>query len=262
MTAVFRAELIKLARRPVLVGAAIGAIVFAVVTSLMVFLTAAADGPPVGRSATLETLAEPGGGSEAFALGVSFTGLLVLVVFVANFTGEYSRGTLRTLLMREPRRVRLVAGKMTALLAFAALVLAVAGALTWIASIALAPSQGVPPDEWLTLGGLADNLADYGTALATVAGWATLGMALGVLLRSTPVALAIGVAWAGPFEHLTEDGWSAADSWFPGLLLENLAAGGTADVSQSRALLLVGLYSAAAAALAALVFRRRDVTAQ
>jgi hypothetical protein len=86
-------------------------------------------------------------------------------------------------------------------------------------------------------------------------------MALGILLRSTPLALGIGVAWAGPLEHLTEDGWSGAGSWFPGLLLETLAGGGTADVSQSRALVLVAVYSAAAATLAALVFRRRDVTA-
>jgi hypothetical protein len=86
-------------------------------------------------------------------------------------------------------------------------------------------------------------------------------MALGVIVGSTPLALGVGVAWAGPFEHLTEDARSAADDWFPGLLLEALAAGGTGEVSLSRALLLVGVYPGAAAALAALVFRRRDVTA-
>jgi ABC-2 type transport system permease protein len=227
----------------------------------VVFISADAGGAPTGRGATLESLAEPGGGSEAFALGVSFTGLLVLVTFVANFTGEISRGTFRTLLMREPRRLRLLAGKMTALLIFTALVLAAAGALTWIASVILAPSQGVSTSEWFTLGALGDNLADYGTALLTVGGWAVLGMALGVIVGSTPLALGLGVAWAGPFEHLTEDAWSAADDWFPGLLLETLAAGGTEEVSLSRALILVVVYAGTAAALAASVFRRRDVTA-
>ena len=261
MTDVIRAELTKLVRRSALLAAAIGAILFAAVASVAVFLSAGAGGAPAGRGATLASLAEPGGGSEAFALGVSFTGLLVLVTFIANFTGEISRGTFRTLLMREPRRLRLLAGKMTALLIFAALVLAAAGGLTWIASLSLAPSQGVSTSEWFTLGALGDNLADYGTALLTVGGWAVLGMALGVIVGSTPLALGVGVAWAGPFEHLTEDAWSAADDWFPGLLLETLAAGGTGEVSLSRALLLVGVYAGAAAALAALVFRRRDVTA-
>jgi ABC-2 type transport system permease protein len=261
MTAVVRAELVKLLRRPVLVGAAIGAVLFALVTSLTVFLSAGPGSQPGDRSASLETLAEPGGGTEAFALGVSFTGLLVLVVFVANFTGEYSRGTFRTLLMREPRRVHLLAGKTAALLGFAALVLAATAALTWIASAALAPSQGVSTSEWLTLDGVGEGLANYGTALATVAGWALLGTALGVLLRSTPLALGIGVAWAGPLEHLIEDAWTGAETWFPGLLLESLAVGGTADVSSSRALALTLVYAAGAAALAALVFRRRDVAA-
>lgn len=261
MSHVIRAELTKLVRRPALVATAIGAVLFALVASLAVFLSAAAGGAPVGRTATLGSLAEPGGGTEAFALGVSFTGLLVLVVFVANFTGEISRGTLRTLLMREPRRLRLLAGKMTALLTFAALVLAATAALTWIASLSLAPSQGVSTSEWFTLAALGDNLADYGTALLTVGGWAVLGMALGVILRSTPLALGVGVAWAGPLEHLTQDAWSGAESWFPGLLLETVAAGGVGEVSFSWALSLVIVYAAAAAAIAAVVFRRRDVTA-
>lgn len=261
MTHVIRAELIKLIRRRALLAAAVGAGLFAAVASVAVFLSADAGGAPGGRSATLESLAEPGGGTAAFALGVSFAGLLVLVVFVAGFTGEISRGTLRSLLMREPRRVRLLAGKMTAMLAFTALVLAAAAGLTWLASLAVAPSQGVSSSEWLTLGGLGESLIDYATALVSVGGWALLGMALGVILRSTPIALGVGVAWAGPLEHLTQDAWSPATSWFPGLLLEALAAGGTPEVSSSRALLLVVLYAGAAAALAALVLRRRDVAA-
>lgn len=261
MTNVIQAELTKLIRRPALIAAAGGAILFAAVSSLVVFLAADPTGPGAGRSATLESLAEPGGGSAAFALGVSVAGLLVLVSFVVNFTGEFSRGTLRTLLMREPRRLRLLAGKMIALLTFTALVLAAAGGLTWLASLGLAPTQGVSTSAWFTLDALGENLSDYGTAVLTVAGWAFLGMALGVVLRSTPLALAIGVAWAGPLEHLTQDAWDPASRWFPGLLLEALAAGGTPEVSSSRALVLVIAYAAAAAVLTALIFRRRDVTA-
>ena len=91
--------------------------------------------------------------------------------------------------------------------------------------------------------------------------WASLGMALALFVRSIPVALAIGIVWSGPLEHLTQDAWTAATQWFPGLLLEALAAGGTADVSVGRALLLVGIYVAVAVGAAGLVFARRDVTA-
>lgn len=261
MINVIRAESIRLARRPALAAAAGGAALFAVVASVAVFLAAGDSGRPAGRGETLASLAGAGGGSAAFALGVSFAGLLVLVLAIVTFTGEFSRGTLRTVLMREPRRLRLLAGKMVAIMGAAGLVLALAAVLTWGASLVMAATQGVSTAEWFTLDALGENLADYGTAVVTVSGWATLGMALGMILRSTPLALAVGVAWAGPLEHITVDSWSAAGRWFPGLLLEALAAGGTDTVSLARAAGLVAVYVALAAVAAALVLRRRDIGA-
>jgi len=213
------------------------------------------------RGATLESLAQAGGATEAFSIGVSFTGILVFVLFIANVAGEFSQGTFRTLLMRQPRRVGLLAGKMAALLVFAAGVLVLAEILTVGASVALAPSQDVSTAAWFSVDGLGEAAANYATALFGVAAWASLGMALAVFVRSIPLALAIGIVWSGPFEHLLEDAWTAAGQWFPGLLLETLAAGGTADVSSTRALTLVGVYVAAAVTAATIVFARRDVTA-
>ncbi len=94
-----------------------------------------------------------------------------------------------------------------------------------------------------------------------VSSWAAFGMALAIFVRSIPVGLGTGIVWSGPFEHLVADAWSGASHWFPGLLLKALAAGGTPDVSVARALTLVGIYVAAAASAAALVFARRDITA-
>ena len=259
MTHVIRAELVKLVRRPTLLAAAGLSLVFALVTSLSVLLSAGT-GPQTGRAPTIDSLSQAGGGTEAFALGISVAGLLVLVMFVANFTGEISRGTLRTLLMREPGRLRLLAGKMVALLAFAAVVVALAAVASFGASALIAPSQDISTSEWFGLDALREGLGDYGTALLTVGSWALFGMALGIILRSTPIALGVAVAWAGPFEHITVDAWSAANEWFPGLLLEAVAAGGTDQVVLSRALPLALAYVALAAIAAAVVFRRRDVT--
>ena len=150
---------------------------------------------------------------------------------------------------------------MAALLAFVAVVLAVAEVLTAAASTAIAPTQDVSTASWFGVDGLGQAAGDYATALVGVSAWAVLGMALAVFVRSIPVVLAIGVVWSGPFEHLLEDAWTAAERWFPGLLLEALAAGGTADVSVARAVALVALYVAVAAGAAAIVFARRDITA-
>ncbi len=262
MTSMFKAELLKLRRRRVALAVVLSGLAFAALSATVVFLSAAGPGErPTTRGASVAELSQAGGATEAFALGASFIGILVMVLFIANVAGEFSQGTFRTLLMRQPRRVGLLAGKMAALLLFAAGVLALAEVLTVAASLLLAPSQDVATSSWFGVDGLREAAGDYGRALLGMTAWASLGMALAVFVRSIPVALAIGIVWSGPFEHLTQDAWTTATQWFPGLLLEALAAGGTDDVSVGRALTLVGIYVAVAAGAAAFVFARRDVTA-
>jgi ABC-2 type transport system permease protein len=256
----FKAELLKLRRRRVAVVATAGALALAVIASTAVFLSATQAAGPRGRGATIESLSRAGGATEAFALGASFVGLVVLVLFIANVAGELSQGTIRTLLMRQPRRLALLAGKMAALLAFVAGVLMLAEVLTVAASAAIAPSQDVATGSWYGLDGLAEAASDYASALLGVCAWALLGMAIAVFVRSIPVALGIGIVWAGPFEHIVQDSWTSADRWFPGLLLESLTAGGTDDVAFGRALALVAVYVAVAVSAAAVMFARHDVT--
>jgi hypothetical protein len=217
-----------------------------------------------GRGAsgpTLESLARAGGGTEVFTTVVSFAGTFLFVVFVGLVAAEFSRGTVRTMLLRQPGRLRLLAGKMAALLAFAGVALATAEALTWVAARLLAPTQDVATNQWLGLASLGQGLMDYGKVMFWVTGYAVLAMAVGVLVRSVPVALAVGIAWAGPFEHLVQEAWGPATRLFPGLLLEAFVAGGTPEVGVLRAALTVTAYAAAAALVAGTVFARRDVTA-
>ena len=165
------------------------------------------------------------------------------------------------MLLHQPRRLRLLAGKMAALIAYVAAVLAVTEVLTWIAARLMAPTQGIDTANWISADAFAQGLADYGSALFWISGYALLGMTLAVLVRSVPVALAIGIAWAGPFEHLVQNAWAPAERFFPGLLLEAFIAGGTSEVTTARAVLTVAVYVAVATAIAATTFARRDMTA-
>lgn len=261
MIRTFRAELVKLGRRRVLLVAGVAAVVFAIGGAVIVLTSAepAATAPP-GRGVTLEELADPGGGTEIFRNAVSFAGFFVFVAFTGAVAVEFGRGTFRTMLLRQPRRVRLLAGKMGALLAFAAVVLAVTEAFTWIAARLLAPSQDVATDDWVGLAALGDGLVDFAAAVYWVAGYALLGMTLAVLVRSVPIALGVGIAWTGPFEHLLQEAWSGASKIFPGLLLEAFAAGGTPDVTAWQAFASIAVYATVGAAIAAAVFASRDVT--
>jgi len=257
---VVRAELATLARRRVLVTTALATAAFAVVTTLATFLSAEpAPGPSQGRGATLESLAEPGGGTEAFSRGIGFVGLLVLVAFSARLAGEFSHGTLRTVLIKEPRRLRVVLGKLAALVAFMAAVLLLAEALSFAASVLIAPTQDVATANWYGLDAIGEAAGDYAAALAGTSAWALYGMTLALLLRSVAIAVGVGVAWAGPLEHITAESWQAAERWFPGLQLETLAGGGTSDLSYERALLLTAIYATLAVAAGLVTLRRRDI---
>ncbi len=262
MIRAFRSELVKVLRRRVLVVTAAAVVVFALGGAAIVLAAAepAATAAP-GRGPSVEDLVAAGGGTEVFRTAVSFAGLFVFVVFVGAVAVEYGRGTFRTMLLRQPRRIRLLAGKMAALLAFAAAVLAVAEVLTWLAARALAPSQDVATGAWVSLSALGAGVVDYGAVLFWVTGYAVLGMTLAVLVRSVPVALAAGIAWAGPFEHLVQDAWDPASRLFPGLLLEAFVAGGTPEVSAGRALLTTAVYVGLAALVAGTSFARRDAVA-
>jgi ABC-2 type transport system permease protein len=261
MIAALRAELVKLRRRRVFIVTAAATLIFSVGSAAIVLTSAEESGNPRERGATLETLSEAGGGTEVFTTASSFAGTFLFVVFVGAVAVEFSRGTFRTMLLQQPRRLRLLAGKMAGLLAFAAVVLAAAEGLTWAVARLLAPSQDVATDEWISAAALGDAFVDYGSVLFWVTGYALLGMTLAVIVRSVPIALAIGIAWAGPFEHLLQEAWSPAERIFPGLLLEAFVAGGTAEVSASRSLLTVTVFVLVATTIAAANFARRDITA-
>jgi ABC-2 type transport system permease protein len=260
MIAALRSELVKLRRRRVLLVTAVSTLIFSIGSTAIVLVSAPRTANPAGRGVTLASLAEAGGGTEVFTTAVSFAGTFLFVVFVGAVAVEFSRGTFRTMLLHEPRRLRLLAGKMAGLLLFAAVVLAASEALTWVAARLLAPSQEIATVEWVSAAALGDALTDYASVLFWITGYALLGMTVAVLVRSVPLALGIGIAWAGPVEHIVQDAWSTADRLFPGLLLEEFVAGGTSAVSASRAFLTVTAYVLIAVVIAATSFARRDVT--
>lgn len=261
MIASLRAELVKVLRRRVLVITAVTTVVFALGSAAIVLAAAEPGGQRgSGRSVSVASLSDAGGGTEVFTTAVSFAGTFLFVLFVGVVAVEFSRGTFRTMLMYQPRRLRLLAGKTAALLVFAGAVLAVAEVLTWVAARLLASTQDVATGDWVSAAALGHAAGDYGSVLFWVSGYALLGTMLAVLIRSVPAALAVGIAWAGPFEHLLQDAWGPAGGFFPGLLLEAFVAGGTSEVSAARAFVTIAVYVTLAAAVAATSFARRDVT--
>lgn len=260
MTRALRFELLKLWRRRTVAIALAVTAVYAIGSAALVL--AAVEPAGAGRSGpilSVDELAGAGGGTQVFTSALAFAGFFVLVVFTGASAAEFARGNVRTMVLRQPDRLRLLAGKLAALLLSAAVLLAIAEVLGWVTARVLAPGQGVETARWISLAAAGTALIDYGTVLIWVTGYALLGTALAVVVRSVPVALAIGIGWAGPFEHILADAWSSAGQIFPGLLLETFVAGARDSVSAGQALATSAAYGVLAATVAALAFTRRDV---
>lgn len=262
MTRLIHAELLRLLRRRTIVIAAVGSVLFAVVFSLTVFSTArATGGGPSRQSGTpLAALNGPGGGTEAFAVGAGFIGFFVFVIFIALIATEFSGGTFRALLLREPNRRRLIVGKLAGILLVAAAIVALVEACTFAMSLLVAPTKDISTGDWFSLDSIAAGMRDYATVLGGVTGWAIFGTTLAVLFRSVPVALGVGIAWAGPFENITSQSWETGYRIFPGQVLNSLTQGGTIELSIGRAVLTATLYAGIAAATTLVLISRRDVT--
>lgn len=262
MTRIVKAELLRLARRRTLIIAVAGSLLFSVVATLTVFSSAEAVGVPSRRGgATLADLSGHGGGTEAFAVGASFVGFFVFVTFIALLATEFSGGTFRALLLRDPHRLRVIVAKLVGILLLAAAVVALVEVTTFVLAVLVAPTKDIATSDWFSLRSVADGGRDFATVFAGVAGWAVFGTTLAVIFRSAPLALGVGFAWAGPFENIVADSWNDGYRFFPGQVLASVIRGGTAELGIGRALLTAGLYTAAAAAAALILVSRRDVTA-
>jgi len=108
-------------------------------------------------------------------------------------------------------------------------------------------------------------MGDLGILLGDLAisacGFAIIGMIAGVLLRSSVIAIAAGLAILLPVETILTDAIPGTARWLPAQLLESIAQGGSNTATFGAALTTVSAYLLVAVVIAMLVFVRRDVTA-
>ena len=263
MFRMFRSTWITLRRPGMLLGTygAIAAIT-AIITGV-IFLNAStvADdrGPDAG--VTLQSLASGSGFLQGLTSSVLFLGLISLCVAAAQVAVGYSSGTLRNLLIRQPKRLRLLAGQWAATISFTLGAVALAAVVAAAAGVSFAGVKGIDTSAWFTAGALGDSARSLGEVLLASAGFATLGAALGSVLRSSVAAISVGAAWVMAIENILAATIGGADRWLPGQLLSAVADGGTSTVTLTTAATTSIVYLLMAAVVTGALFRRRDVTA-
>jgi hypothetical protein len=262
MTGPFLATWIALRRPAVLGGLYLATAAMTVAVTLLNFAfadEATVDVPANGYGRSVRALAGPAGPTAGMTVAVFGVGILVLCLAAATCAGHFTTGTLRTLLVRQPHRIRLLTGIWAALAAFGAGAVAVS-TLTSVAVSPLAAGRyGVSTGAWLTADGAGTTLRAMAAGTAAAAGFATFGMALGLLLRAPVPAVATGFGWLFIVESLLPQADSGAFRWLPGFLLTAVAAHGTAAVTFGTAAGTVAVYLAVAVAAGTASFVRRDV---
>jgi ABC-type transport system involved in multi-copper enzyme maturation permease subunit len=125
----------------------------------------------------------------------------------------------------------------------------------------LAHLRGVPTAAWTSSAGIADLTRALGDLVLGTVGFATFGLVVGLLFRSSVAAIIVGFVWLLPFENIVVRIVPQTASWLPGQLLQFLAEGGSTTADFSHSLVLSGLYLLVAMGAATIVFQRKDVTA-
>jgi len=263
MFGAFLSEWVKLRRRSMLLFGLGGTMFFAVLATLFTFERAVKMLEPGfhghGFRVTVAELSRPNGLVHGIVDVSNLVGIVALALFAGATASEYSQGTLRNLLVRQPGRIRLLAGKFLALALFVLVGIILAFVAAIVIAYAVGPGKGVHTSAWTSGTGLGDTFQAILHVYLAAIGYGVLGTALAVILRSPAVAITIGVAYSLPGDAIINALWSNGDRWLPGQLLSAVAHGGTSDSGYARSLLWVLLYAVIAGAGTLFLFQRRDV---
>lgn len=257
----FRSEWVKLRRRSLFVGAYLGLAGVAALLTVLVFNRAGRVNRRGETVVTLARLARTDGLSFAFGRAGPLLGVVALAIAAAQVALEYSQGTLRTILVRQPRRIVVLAGKYLGLLTFTLGAAILASLVGGAAAFGMAHARGISTAAWTSSTGLHDNAQALGDAVLAIVAYTTLGVALGTVIRSPVAAVVIGLAYLLPLENILAAIVTDAARWLPGQLLDALARGGNDTASFASAAWTLAVYLVVASALAVVLFLRRDVTA-
>jgi ABC-2 type transport system permease protein len=198
----------------------------------------------------------------------SFIIAVALIMVTANLAAEWSQGTWRNLLVREPRRLRLLTGKMLALM----LVVLLSMTLTLVGSsvllLTVAHGQGVQTATWTSSAGLSAWLAFFGNEVLCLVGVCLLGMLIAVLTRSTGIAVGVALAYVLVPEGIIATVWNEGSRWFPIRTFNFLPGsvfppevGPIPPQGYLAALLVALLWMTAFVVGSFVVFRRQDINA-
>jgi ABC-type transport system involved in multi-copper enzyme maturation permease subunit len=203
-----------------------------------------------------------------------FAGALALVLGAIVVGGEYTWGTLKTILTQKPGRGAILAGQLLGLLTLLAIWVLGTFVACALCSVGIAAAENAP----MSWPGALDILQALAGGWLVLTMWCLAGVVLAVAFRNVALPIGLGVVWilgveallAGVVSSLLPDleflsdampGANAGALVFSvtGMIAADAPPGVRDAVSGERALLTLLGYTLVFALLAAVTMRRRDV---
>jgi ABC-type transport system involved in multi-copper enzyme maturation permease subunit len=202
----------------------------------------------------------------------AFIGALALIFGVLVAGSDYAWGTWKTLLVQQPSRGAVFAGKVGTIAAGTLILVATLLAVSAAASLAVAGIEGTD----ITSPPVLEILRDLAAGWLIVFMWAMLGVALAVGMRGVALPVGMGLVWILAIQNLITalaapvlDWVDAAQQWLPGPAAGSLVAAlgaesdtpGVAQLSgPAQSALVLFAYLTVFTLSAAVWLKRRDLT--
>jgi ABC-2 type transport system permease protein len=243
MTHLLRSELLKLRSTRTTLGLVLATLALTLLVALVHgYSTSKA---PLSLVPDQRTLFGAGGVSTIFAA----------LVGIMAVTSEFRHGTIRPTVLFEPRRARLVLGKLAASLLVGAAFGLLAEALAFAAGALVLATRGI---------GFALDARDvFAVVAGTVAAallWSGIGVGLGAIVRSQVGTIIGFFAWIFVVESLIFGLWPNVGRYAPGPAAQALSGGTGSDLLQPAAGgLVLAAWLALLVAVGAALIVQRDI---
>jgi len=239
--AAFTSEWTKLKRKTLLLSTFLGLAVAASLFVILIFSQAPATGSGGGLP-SLQQLARPNGLIVGVDRAVMLLGIVAFGIAAAQSASEYSLGTLRQLLVRQPRRVTLLVGKMLGVITFLLLAFVFAAVVAFVVAVVAMHARHGSTTAWFNGTGMTDLFRALGNISLAVVGYSVLGLVIGLFVRSAVFAVILGFAWMIAVENIITRIVPSTEKWLPGMALEAVATGGGEGVNYSHGIFVAAVY--------------------
>ena len=236
-------------------------VAFTALISIFLFVGTEGFGPgPDGGSGGPPGLASDvtaaDGAVAALSATVNLIGIVSLALFALSVAKDFELGTIRNLLVAQPRRAVLLSGKLLAVGTFVVIGVAIASVVAVALAFGLAPGQDISTEAWT----LSASLGSFGAVAVASILFGLVGASIAMVTRSAAISITVGVGYLLIFENLLGLIWGTAGEWLPAGIFSAFASGGTPAVAFEKAAALAAVYAVVALVVTFVIFTRRDIT--